>query len=75
MECRKNELQVHLTFSPPFLNKQKGAYMPKQSDIQDPRKQYSAMDIPKQQQPEPGLDSKLKPQADHGADTYEGTDR
>ena len=49
--------------------------MPKQSDIQDPRKQYSAMNIPEQKQPEPGLDSKLKPQADHGVDTYQGSDR
>lgn len=33
------------------------------------------MDIPQQTQPEPGLDAKLKPQADHGVDTYVGADR
>lgn len=49
--------------------------MPKQSAMKDPRKQFDAMDIPKQTQPEPGLDSKLKPLADHGADTYEGSGR
>lgn len=49
--------------------------MPKQSDMQDPIKQYDEMNISEQKQPEPGLDSKLKPRADHGADTYEGSDR
>lgn len=33
------------------------------------------MNIPEQSQPEPGLESKLKPQADHGVDTYEGSGR
>lgn len=46
-----------------------------QYDIQDPRKQYFNKDIPKQIQPEPGLDSKLKPLADHGKSTYKGTGR
>jgi NAD(P)-dependent dehydrogenase (short-subunit alcohol dehydrogenase family) len=46
-----------------------------QYDIQDPRKQYPHLDIPKQKQPEPGLESKLIPKADHGAETYEGTKR
>lgn len=41
----------------------------------DPTKQFKIKDIPKQTQPEPGLDSKLLPQADHGQDTYEGTGR
>lgn len=43
--------------------------------MQDPRSQYPVMDIPPQKQPEPGLDSKLRPLADHGADTYEGSGR
>lgn len=43
--------------------------------MQDPTKQYPSMDIPKQTQPEPGLDSQLKPLADHGAATYEGIGR
>jgi NAD(P)-dependent dehydrogenase (short-subunit alcohol dehydrogenase family) len=49
--------------------------MPKQSELQDPRKQYPPLNIPKQTQPEPGLDSKLEPLADHGLDTYEGSGR
>ncbi len=49
--------------------------MVNQYDMQDPREQYPAMDLPPQKQPEPGLDSELKPQADHGIDTYEGTGR
>lgn len=48
---------------------------PEQSKIQNPASQYPAMGIPKQRQPEPGLDAKLKPQADHGEETYEGTER
>lgn len=43
--------------------------------MQDPRNQYPRMDIPPQQQPEPGLDSKLQPPADHGQSTYRGSDR
>lgn len=43
--------------------------------MQDPTKQYPMMDIPEQTQPEPGLDSKLDPRADHGEDTYRGTGR
>lgn len=43
--------------------------------IQDPTKQYPVLDIPEQRQPEPGLDSKLEPRADHGADTYVGLGR
>lgn len=46
-----------------------------QYDIQDPRKQYQNLDVPEQKQSEPGLDSKLIPKADHGNETYEGTDR
>lgn len=48
---------------------------PKQSKIQNPTSQYPVMDIPPQRQPEPGLDAKLEPQADHGEATYEGTHR
>lgn len=49
--------------------------MADQYEMQDPRSQYSAMDIPPQHQSEPGLDSELKPLADHGADTYVGSGR
>lgn len=43
--------------------------------MQDPTKQYPADDFPEQIQPEPGLDSKLDPRADHGEKTYRGTGR
>lgn len=43
--------------------------------MQDPTKQYPMMDIPEQTQPEPGLDSKLDPRADHGEKSYRGTGR
>lgn len=43
--------------------------------MQDPRNQYPKMDIPKQSQPEPGLDAKLQPLADHGESTYRGCER
>lgn len=43
--------------------------------MQDPTKQYPVMDIPEQRQPEPGLDAKLRPKADHGQDSYEGHGR
>lgn len=46
-----------------------------QHTMQDPRTQYDQPDIPKQSQPEPGLDSKLTPKADHGQDTYKGAGR
>lgn len=46
-----------------------------QHDMQNPLTQYPTMDIPEQTQPEPGLDSKLTPLADHGIDTYSGADR
>lgn len=46
-----------------------------QYDMTDPMNQYPEMDIPEQTQPEPGLDSKLRPRADHGATTYEGSSR
>lgn len=46
-----------------------------QHEIQDPRTQYPTPDIPNQTQPEPGLDSKLKPAADHGVESYVGAGR
>lgn len=49
--------------------------MANQHSMQDPVEQYPKMDIPSQKQPEPGLDSELKPLADHGTDTYEGGGR
>lgn len=49
--------------------------MTKQSRLQNPLEQYNELTIPKQSQPESGLDSKLIPQADHGATTYEGSGR
>jgi NAD(P)-dependent dehydrogenase (short-subunit alcohol dehydrogenase family) len=42
------------------------------STVIDPRTQYPKLTIPKQKQPEPGLDSKLTPLADHGTQTYKG---
>ncbi len=41
--------------------------------MKDPRKQHKQGDIPEQHQSEPGLDSELIPQADHGADSYQGS--
>ena len=51
--------------------------MKKQSQhaMQDPTTQYPVMDIPEQQQSEPGLDAELQPRADHGQDSYVGSDR
>ena len=46
-----------------------------QHRMQDPTKQYKKSAIRKQTQPEPGLDSKLTPHADHGQETYEGSGR
>lgn len=46
-----------------------------QYKMQDPTKQYPVMDIPEQIQPEPGLDAKLLPKADHGERTYRGSER
>ncbi len=43
--------------------------------VNDPRKQHDMGDIPKQTQEEPGLESKLTPQADHGQDDYKGSGR
>lgn len=49
--------------------------MLKQSEKQDPRKQYAKPAIPVQKQSEPGLDRDLKPLADHGEKTYQGAGR
>lgn len=49
--------------------------MPNQTSMQDPRKQYPVISPPEQVQPEPGLDKKMTPKADHGESTYEGSGR
>lgn len=41
--------------------------------MQNPLTQYPKLDIPKQRQTEPGLDAELRPKADHGQSTYEGS--
>ncbi|MDB5168081.1 MAG: Oxidoreductase [Candidatus Saccharibacteria bacterium] len=46
-----------------------------QYTMQDPTRQYPALDIPEQTQREPGLDANLQPKADHGETTYRGTGR
>ncbi|WP_301003996.1 SDR family oxidoreductase [Arsukibacterium sp.] len=44
--------------------------------MQDPRKQYATGDTHyDKSQPDPGLDTKLSPQADHGEDSYQGSGR
>jgi NAD(P)-dependent dehydrogenase (short-subunit alcohol dehydrogenase family) len=49
--------------------------MANQHTMRNPVTQYPQLDIPEQRQPEPGLDAKLQPQADHGEKTYEGSGR
>jgi len=49
--------------------------MADQYTMQDPTKQYPQLDIPEQRQDEPGLDSQLQPQADHGEESYVGSGR
>ena len=47
-----------------------------QFTMQDPRSQYQMGRTEKDSdQPDPGLDEILKPKADHGEDTYVGSDR
>jgi NAD(P)-dependent dehydrogenase (short-subunit alcohol dehydrogenase family) len=46
-----------------------------QYEMQDTRSQYDKLNIPEQTQPEPGLDAKLEPRADHGIESYEGLGR
>lgn len=43
--------------------------------MQDPTKQYPKLSIPAKTQPEPGLDAKLEPRADHGEASYKGLGR
>ena len=49
--------------------------MSNQHEMQDPVTQYPKLEIPEQRQEEPGLDSKLLPEADHGDKTYVGSGR
>lgn len=49
--------------------------MATQHDMQDPTMQYYRGNFPYQEQPAPGLDSGLKPLADHGSDAYVGSDK
>lgn len=49
--------------------------MADQHTMQDPRSQYPDEEFPRQTQAEPGLDSELLPQADHGDDSYVGSHR
>lgn len=44
-----------------------------QHTMQDPRSLYPPLTIPNQEQPEPGLDAELTPQADHGENSYTGS--
>lgn len=46
-----------------------------QYTMQDPRSQYSQVNADGSLQPEPGLDSKTTPTADHGEETYRGLGR
>ncbi|MDX1677219.1 SDR family oxidoreductase [Arsukibacterium sp.] len=47
-----------------------------QFSMQDPRKQYSTGNTAHDpSQPDPGLDAKLSPAADHGEDSYQGSGR
>jgi NAD(P)-dependent dehydrogenase (short-subunit alcohol dehydrogenase family) len=49
--------------------------MSDQYTFQDPIAQYPMPQPPEQSQDGPGLDSALTPRADHGEDTYRGSDR
>ncbi len=49
--------------------------MADQYAMQNPVSQYPKLDIPEQRQNEPGLDSDMKPKADHGEETYRGSER
>ena len=39
----------------------------------DPAEKYPKPPFPKQDQPAPGTEAKLRPQADHGEDSYKGS--
>ncbi|MGB4768758.1 MAG: SDR family oxidoreductase [Candidatus Saccharimonas sp.] len=43
--------------------------------LQDPRKQHKQGKIPRQSQEEPGFETELKPQADHGERSYQASNR
>ena len=45
------------------------------STRQDPKTQYPEPPFPKQQQEPPGTEAELKPKADHGQESYEGSGR
>lgn len=49
--------------------------MTQNNSINDPRELHKKGEIPEQRQDEPGLDSMLVPQADHGETTYKGSGR
>ncbi len=49
--------------------------MTKTTTLHDPRKQYKQGKIPPQKQAEPGLDSELVPEADHGEAAYKGSSK
>lgn len=46
-----------------------------QYEMQDPVTQYPNLEIPEQRQSEPGLDAEMVPKADHGEETYVGSER
>jgi NAD(P)-dependent dehydrogenase (short-subunit alcohol dehydrogenase family) len=46
-----------------------------ETEQQDPRTQYPTPPFPEQQQEPPGTEAELKPHADHGADSYQGSGR
>src|SRR5699024_9080480 len=46
-----------------------------QLSLDNPVKRHPKISPPKQDQPEPGLDAKLEPRADHGEESYVGTGR
>lgn len=46
-----------------------------QLTFQNPVTRYRQISPPEQQQPEPGLDEEITPQADHGEESYRGTGR
>ena len=46
-----------------------------QLTLDNPVRRHPKISPPKQDQPEPGLDAKLEPRADHGEDSYVGTGR
>lgn len=47
--------------------------MADQHTPQGPTEQYDSIEPPRQSQPEPGLDKDMKPQADHGQSSYQGS--